>query len=123
MEESRTNYIDILDLESQGFKEMMGFIYMRNAPDLHNMAVAVLAAGNKYGLECLKVMCQDALFRDLSMENAAHIFILVTINLSAKSHPSPIATCVLYANSSPELGPKLMHRETCIRFKSCLAND
>lgn len=79
MEESRKNRVEIPDLEPQVFqvfKVMMDFIYTGTAPDLNSMAAALLAAADKYGLECLKVMCKDALFRDLSVENAAHTLFL-----------------------------------------------
>ncbi|XP_051054954.1 speckle-type POZ protein-like [Phodopus roborovskii] len=80
MEESRTNRIEILDLEPHVFKAMMCFIYTGKAPDLHNMADTVLPAADKYGLERLKVICEDALCRDLSVENAAHTLILADLH-------------------------------------------
>ncbi|OBS67776.1 hypothetical protein A6R68_03683, partial [Neotoma lepida] len=58
----------------------MGFIYTRKAPDLDSMADVVLAAADKYGLEHLKVMCEDALCRDLSVENAAHTLFLADLH-------------------------------------------
>ncbi|MEJ1288601.1 hypothetical protein NN561_019634 [Cricetulus griseus] len=80
MEESRTNRVEILDLEPQVFKAMMEFIYTGKAPDLHSMADAVLAAADKYGLERLKVMCEDVLRMDLSVENAAHTLFLADLH-------------------------------------------
>lgn len=47
MEESRTNRIEIHDLEPQVFKAMMGFIYTGKAPDLYAKADAVLAAADR----------------------------------------------------------------------------
>lgn len=44
------------------------------------MADAVLAAVDKYGLELLKIMCEDAICRDLSVENAAHTLILADLH-------------------------------------------
>ncbi|XP_036063319.1 speckle-type POZ protein-like [Onychomys torridus] len=76
MEESKRNRVEIHDLEPQVFKVMMGFIYTGRAPDLDSMADAVLAAADRYGLERLKLMCEDALCRDLSVENAAHTLFL-----------------------------------------------
>ncbi|XP_035307525.1 speckle-type POZ protein-like [Cricetulus griseus] len=80
MEEKRKNRVEIQDLEPQVFKAMMDFIYTGKAPDLHNMADAVLAAADKYCLERLKVMCEDALCRDLCVENAAHTLILADLH-------------------------------------------
>ncbi|XP_059109542.1 speckle-type POZ protein-like [Peromyscus eremicus] len=84
MEESRKNRVEIPDLEPQVFKAMMGFIYTGKAPDLDSMADAVLAAADKYGLERLKVMCEDALCRDLSVENAAHTLFLADLHSSGQ---------------------------------------
>ncbi|XP_051054990.1 speckle-type POZ protein-like [Phodopus roborovskii] len=83
LKESRTNRIEIHDLEPQVFEAMMGFIYTGKAPDLHSMADAVLAAADKYSLERLKVMCESALSRDLCVENAADSLILADLH-SAK---------------------------------------
>ena len=80
MEESRTNRIEIRDLKPEVFKAMMDFIYTGKEPVLHGMADAVLAAADKYGLERLKVMCESALCRDLSVENAAHTLFLADLH-------------------------------------------
>ncbi|CAO2599059.1 Speckle-type POZ protein [Lemmus lemmus] len=78
--ESKKNRFEIHDLEPGAFKAMMSFIYTGKEPDLHSMADAVLAAADKYGLERLKVMCESALFRDLSVENAAHTLFLADLH-------------------------------------------
>ncbi|XP_031214371.1 TD and POZ domain-containing protein 1-like [Mastomys coucha] len=82
IEESLTNTIGILDLDSQVFKEMMGFIYTGKAPhlDSHSMATGMLAAAEKYGLEGLKALCELALCRNLSVRNAAHTLILADLH-------------------------------------------
>ncbi|CAO2587881.1 Speckle-type POZ protein [Lemmus lemmus] len=79
-EESKKNRIEIHDLEPEVFKAMVGFIYTGKEPDIHTMADALLAAADKYGLERLKVMCEDVLFRDLSVENAAHTLFLADLH-------------------------------------------
>ncbi|XP_051055224.1 speckle-type POZ protein-like [Phodopus roborovskii] len=79
MKENRTNRVEIHDMEPQVFQAMMGFLYTGKAPDLHSMADALLAAADKYGLERLKVMCEDVLCRDLSVENAAHTLFLADL--------------------------------------------
>ncbi|XP_059120848.1 speckle-type POZ protein-like [Peromyscus eremicus] len=84
MEESRKNRVEITDLEPQVFKSMMDFIYTGTAPDLDSMADTLLAAADRYGLERLKVMCEDALFRDLSVENAAYTVFLADLHNSGQ---------------------------------------
>ena len=44
------------------------------------MACDVLAAADKYGLEGLKVICEDSLCRNLSVENAAHTLIVADLH-------------------------------------------
>ncbi|OBS73600.1 hypothetical protein A6R68_15862, partial [Neotoma lepida] len=80
MEESKRNCVEIHDLKPQVVKVMMDFIYTGKTPDLDSMADVVLAAADKYGLERLKVMCEDALCRDLSVENAAHTLFLTDLH-------------------------------------------
>ena len=60
-------------------KAIIGLIYNQKEPDLHSMADAVLAAAVKYGLESMKVMCERALYRVLSVENAAHTLFLADL--------------------------------------------
>ncbi|XP_076788952.1 TD and POZ domain-containing protein 3-like isoform X2 [Arvicanthis niloticus] len=82
MKESLTNRVEIQDLDPQVFMEMMGFIYTGKVSQLqsHSMATGVLAAADKYGLEGLKVLCEDALYRNLSVENAANTLMLADLH-------------------------------------------
>uniref|UniRef100_A0A8C8UPX1 Speckle-type POZ protein-like n=1 Tax=Peromyscus maniculatus bairdii TaxID=230844 RepID=A0A8C8UPX1_PERMB len=80
MEGSKRNHLEIHDLEPRVFKAMMDFIYTGTAPDLDSVADALLAAADRYGLERLKVLCEDALCRDLSVEKAAHTLFLADIH-------------------------------------------
>ncbi|KAL3986721.1 KRAB domain-containing zinc finger protein [Sarotherodon galilaeus] len=80
MEESKKNRVEINDVEPDVFKEMMCFIYTGKAPNLDKMADDLLAAADKYALERLKVMCEDALCTNLSVENAAEILILADLH-------------------------------------------
>ncbi|PKU33513.1 speckle-type poz protein [Limosa lapponica baueri] len=74
------NRVEINDVEPEVFKEMMCFIYTGKAPNLDKMADDLLAAADKYALERLKVMCEDALCSNLSVENAAEILILADLH-------------------------------------------
>ncbi|XP_034356841.1 TD and POZ domain-containing protein 1-like [Arvicanthis niloticus] len=82
MKESLTNQVEIQDMDPQVFKEMMSFIYTGKMPQLHSysMAIGVLAAADEYGLEGLMAMCEDALYRNLSVENAANTLILADLH-------------------------------------------
>ena len=52
------------------------FYLTGKAPNLENMAADLLAAADKYALERLKVMCEEALCNNLSVENVSEVLIL-----------------------------------------------
>ncbi|XP_014400483.1 PREDICTED: speckle-type POZ protein A [Myotis brandtii] len=80
MEESKKNRVEIIDMEPGVFKEMMCFIYTGKAPNLDKMADGLLAAADKYALERLKVLCEEALSRQLCEENAAEMLTLADLH-------------------------------------------
>ncbi|CAL4986487.1 unnamed protein product [Urochloa decumbens] len=67
MEEgTSTSCVSIKDIEARIFKAMLHFIYTDSLPDIDEgeamvMAQKLLAAADRYGLERLKLICQDKL--------------------------------------------------------------
>lgn len=80
MEERKQNRVAITDMSHEVMQEMLRFIYTDKAPDLDKMADDLLAAADKYALDRLKVMCEEALCADLSIENAAETLILADLH-------------------------------------------
>uniref|UniRef100_UPI00358DE3EC speckle-type POZ protein isoform X2 n=2 Tax=Myxine glutinosa TaxID=7769 RepID=UPI00358DE3EC len=80
MEETKKNRVEIKDVEPEVFKEMLRFVYTGRAPNLEKMADDLLAAADKYALDRLKVMCEEALCVNLSVENAADTLILADLH-------------------------------------------
>ncbi|KAK9686477.1 MATH domain [Popillia japonica] len=80
MEERKHNRVDITDVDHEVLREMLRFIYTGKASNLEKMADDLLAAADKYALERLKVMCEEALCTNLSIENAAEILILADLH-------------------------------------------
>uniref|UniRef100_G1Q0B2 Speckle type BTB/POZ protein n=1 Tax=Myotis lucifugus TaxID=59463 RepID=G1Q0B2_MYOLU len=80
MEESKKNRVEIIDMEPGVFKETMCFIYTGKAPNLDKVADGLLAAADEYALERLKVMCEEALSRQLCEENAAEMLTLAGLH-------------------------------------------
>nr|XP_036672859.1 protein roadkill isoform X1 [Drosophila suzukii] len=80
MEERKLNRVAITDVDHEVLKEMLRFIYTGKAPNLEKMADDLLAAADKYALEKLKVMCEEALCVNLSVETAAETLILADLH-------------------------------------------
>lgn len=109
MEERKQNRVAISDVDHEVLKEMLRFIYTGKAPNLEKMADDLLAAADKvcsfasyimscpmryaiqnancsplsdlqYALEKLKVMCEEALCVNLSVETAAETLILADLH-------------------------------------------
>lgn len=80
MEERKQNRVDITDVDHEVLREMLRFIYTGKATNLEKMADDLLAAADKYALERLKVMCEEALCTSLAIENAADILILADLH-------------------------------------------
>ena len=78
----------------------MGFIYTGKLPNLHShsMACDLLAAADRYGLEGLKVICEDALSRNLSVENAAHTLILADLHSAQQLKTQALYFIALHAS-------------------------
>ncbi|KAL6033273.1 hypothetical protein STEG23_000295 [Scotinomys teguina] len=76
MEENKRSHVEIHDLEPQVFKAMLGFIDTRRHQNWRAWQMPSWQLLTMYGLEHLKVLCEDVLCRDLSVENAAHTLFL-----------------------------------------------
>jgi len=80
MEEKKQNRVDITDMEHEVLKEMLKFIYSGKVTQLEKMADDLLAAADKYDLERLKVMCEEALCSNLAVDTAAEVLILADMH-------------------------------------------
>jgi speckle-type POZ protein len=72
--------VEITDVDNEVLKEMLRFIYTGKSTNLDKMADDLLAAADKYALDRLKVMCEEALCTSLSVENAADVLILADLH-------------------------------------------
>jgi len=80
MEESKHNRVEVKDVDSEVMDQMLRFIYTGKAPELERMAADLLAAADKYALERLKVMCEEALCNSLTVENVSEVLILADLH-------------------------------------------
>jgi len=98
MAESSNNRVEINDVDPDVMKEMLRFMYTGNAPNLDRMADELLAAADKYQLERLKVMCEQALCLSLTHENACATLILADMHSADQLKMQSIEFINLHAN-------------------------
>jgi len=81
MEEKKKGRVEVKDVEADVMAEMLRFIYTgRTAASLDNNAADLLAAADKYALDRLKVMCEEALCNGLTVENVSDVLILADLH-------------------------------------------
>lgn len=80
MEETKHSRVEIADIDSDIMLEMLRFVYTGKAPSLDTTAASLLAAADKYALERLKVMCEEALCANLSVKNVSEILVLADLH-------------------------------------------
>ncbi|KAL6605849.1 hypothetical protein ACP70R_041502 [Stipagrostis hirtigluma subsp. patula] len=111
MKESSLDVVEIKDIEPEAFKAMLHFIYTDTCPALAQqhtsdmgrevvaaMAQHLLAAADRYGLDRLKLICEDKLYRGISVETAA-----TTLALADQHGCSRLKTrCIQFIIGSPE---------------------
>lgn len=76
MKECAENRVEIDDIDYEVVEQMLQFIYTDRAPKLKVMADRLLGAADKYDLERLKILCEQALCEQLSVDNAVHLLAL-----------------------------------------------
>lgn len=80
MEENRKGRVQIKDMDKDVLHEVLEYIYTGQAPNLSKMADDLLSAADKYALDGLKALCEDALCENLTTENAANVLILADMH-------------------------------------------
>ena len=80
MEEKKSSRVEVKDVEPDVMAEMLRFIYTGRTTSLETMADSLLAAADKYALERLKVMCEEALCNGLTVENVSEVLILADLH-------------------------------------------
>lgn len=84
MLESEQSKVVITDMTYELLKEMLSYIYSGKSPNLEKMAKDLLAAGDKYDLSGLKVMCETVLCFSMTVENAADLLVLADMHCAKR---------------------------------------
>ena len=74
--EHKENRVQISDCDPYTVEEMLTFIYTGEAPRLKEMAHSLFVIADKYQLERLKKMCEQALWEKLDVTNAVDTLLL-----------------------------------------------
>jgi len=80
MEEKKNSRVEVKDVDPDVMAEMLRFIYTGRTAALDQMAAELLAAADKYALERLKVMCEEALCNGLTVDNVSDVLILADLH-------------------------------------------
>lgn len=112
MTEARSDRVIIEDIDPEVLREMLKFMYTGSAPSLERMADELLAAADKYQLERLKVMCEQALCLSLTNESACETLILADLHSAEHLKQQAIEYVNLHANEVMESdGWKILVKE------------
>ncbi|XP_046984185.1 speckle-type POZ protein-like isoform X2 [Schistocerca americana] len=74
--EASSGQVSIADVEGPVLRELLGYLYTLQAPQLPGMAPQLLAAADKYGVSALKSICEQQVAAQLTVENAAAAAVL-----------------------------------------------
>ncbi|CAL8099182.1 unnamed protein product [Calicophoron daubneyi] len=98
MEESRANRVEINDMEPDTLAEVLRYIYTGQVVGLDKLAHELLAAADKYQLERLKTMCEEALVESLSVENSCDILGLADMHNADQLKAHTLEFIMLHAH-------------------------
>ncbi|XP_065214345.1 speckle-type POZ protein-like B [Planococcus citri] len=92
MKEANSNRVEITDIEPDVFRELLHYIYTGNVKNTEMATfVDLLVVAEKYDLQSLKFLCEDALCKRLSNDNAANILIMADLHQSEKLKAAAIS--------------------------------
>lgn len=107
MKEKSSNHVEVEGMEAAVFKAILHFIYTDTVPELDEqgleavaaMAQHLLVAADRYGLDRLKMICENKLSSGITVHTAA-----TTLALAEQHSCSQLkASCVELIVSTPEL--------------------
>lgn len=75
MKEKIENSVEITDVEPDLMKEVLRFIYTGKVNRMENMEKDLFRVADKYDLNRLKMLCEEAITNDLTVDNIAEILI------------------------------------------------
>lgn len=84
MRENRENIVEITDIDIDVLNEVLRYMYAGKINMLENNKKDIYRAADKYQLEGLKTICEDAIISSITVNNIADIFSAVEYRSSEK---------------------------------------
>jgi speckle-type POZ protein len=99
---SSKDQVRIHGMEAQVFKALLGFLYTDSLPELTKeeegaMCQHLLVATDMYGMERLKLICEDKLCRHIDVGTVANILAL------AEAHRCDVSACLVFLGRKANL--------------------
>lgn len=113
-EESGENKVEVTDFSHKIMQEVLRFIYTDKVNEMDNLKIDLLRASDKYLIDDLKILCEEALIKDLKIKNILDMLKLAdkynAINLREeglkffKIHKKEITTSENFKTAIQKLG-------------------
>ncbi|XP_047002326.1 poly [ADP-ribose] polymerase tankyrase-1-like [Schistocerca americana] len=89
--EASSGHVVVTDVEAPVMRELLGYMYSLQAPQLPDMAPKLLTAADKYGVSGLKAACEQQVTAQLTVENAAATAVLAVRHSCASLTAATVA--------------------------------
>lgn len=76
MKENQENSVRITDVSYEVMQEILRFIYCGKVNNMETLKLDLFVAADKYMIEGLKILCEEALILDLNIENVVDTLII-----------------------------------------------
>ncbi|XP_008208260.1 speckle-type POZ protein-like [Nasonia vitripennis] len=98
MKESKENVVKFDKEDPVIMAEVLHFIYTGNVRNIGKLATDLLAAADRYHLDALRLMCEEAVIAKLSLENVGEILKLVDLYETTRLHKSAMTFLATYGS-------------------------
>ena len=115
--ERAENKVEICDIKASVMQELLNFIYTDTAPNADLMAADLLIAAEKYDLGRLKLICEQILSRNLTVENVGE-----TLRLADRHNANQLKEkCMYFIRTNADEVSKSLQWKDVARQESSMA--
>lgn len=69
MQEAKSSFVDVVDVDSETLWELLRFIYCKKVENINEVASRLIFAAEKYQIKDLTAICGDSISSQLSIDN------------------------------------------------------